>query len=105
MKNSTVRATQLTLALGLIVGVAFSTASAAGTVKAGAYDTAIQRGMLTEPDRGYERGYTTRIIVDEGYHDWDSRTAYESDARNLEKAEFAAFEESYEVPWELDVVD
>ena len=64
MKNTTIRASHLAIAMGLIFGVALSTASA-GSVKAGAYDTAIQKGMLSEPDRGYERGYVTRILIDE----------------------------------------
>jgi hypothetical protein len=104
MKNSIVRAILLSIFWSLIFSVAVTTASA-GTVQAGAYETAIQRGTLTEANKGYQRGHTSNIILEEDYHDWERPIVYGGDSGDMEKAEFAAFEEVSSVPWELGVVD
>ena len=104
MKTLIAKPTTLSLALGLIFCTVVATASA-DTVMPGAYDTAAQKGSLTET--GYSRGgYATRILLDEGYHDWTGKSVAQSESTGiLEKAEFAAFEESYDVPWEITGID
>ena len=52
--------------------------------------------------------YEVNIVLDESYHDYDSYAvaAFENSEGDYEQAEFAAFEESsFDVPWELSVVD
>ncbi|MEN8131027.1 MAG: hypothetical protein ABFS45_12695, partial [Pseudomonadota bacterium] len=60
----------------------------------------------SELAKGYHRDYITRIILDEGYHDWqDSAIVYGAQDSGLERAEFSAFEKSPDLPWEIGVVD
>ena len=96
--------TQLSTVLGLVLGAVVATANA-GTVHAVAYETAKVKGPLTET--GYSTGYVTRIILDEDYHDWSSRDveSFSLDAGQREQAEFAAFEESHNIPKDLDDID
>jgi hypothetical protein len=52
--------------------------------------------------------YDVEIVLDEAYHDYESSAvaAFESTEGDRERAEFAAFEKSsFNVPWELSVVD
>lgn len=98
----------LALALALVLGAGWSIAHA-GSVHPGAYDTAIQKGVLSEPAQGYDTGgYRVEIDLDEEYHDWeDRRVADTADRGRRQEAEFAAFETQgpLSVPWELGVVD
>ena len=53
-------------------------------------------------------GYDVKVVLDEAYHDYQSAdvATFETPDVNTERAEFAAFEEgSFNVPWELRVVD
>ncbi len=105
MKTNFTRFTLFSAASGIILAMASASAGAA-TVHAGAYDTAIQTGTLTEPAKGYHSGYITRIILDEDYHDWqDNAIVYAEQDSGLERAEFAVFEKIHDLPWELNVVD
>ncbi|MEN8133165.1 MAG: hypothetical protein ABFS45_23900 [Pseudomonadota bacterium] len=105
MKTNLTRFTLFSVVSGIILAMASATVGADVEIP-GAYDTAIQKGTLTEPAKGYHSGYITRIILDEDYHDWqDSAIVYGEQDSGLERAEFSAFEKDHDLPWEIRVVD
>ncbi len=96
------------LSLALVLAAVWGTA-VAGTVHPVAYETAIQKGPLTEPAQGYGTGgYRVQIDLDEEYHDWQDRPVAGAARTGAgQGSEFAAFEtqEPFSMPWELEVVD
>ena len=75
------------------------------------------RGSFSNESPRYIRGgYHTLIVLDEAYHDYDKAEVETFNVlaeKNMEKAEFAAFEQSSKhgamfadiVPWEINVTD
>ncbi|MCP4408809.1 MAG: hypothetical protein GY807_13810 [Gammaproteobacteria bacterium] len=105
MNTNLTRFTLFSVVSGIILAMGSATADV-DTMHAGAYDIAIQKGIVAEPTKGYHSGYITRIILDEDYHDWqDSAIVYGDQDGGLERAEFAAFEKSHDLPWAISVVD
>ena len=66
-------------------------------------------GSFKEGSSRWSRsGYDVKIVLDEAYHDYQRTdvAALETPEGSIEQAEIAAFEEdSFNVPWELGVVD
>ena len=100
MKKMTSRVTLLTA----IMGISLSAAIAAGNANAEEsilhdaihdYSDDTSRSLQSSSSRGGWGGYELRTVLDESYHDYDISdvAAFSSPEPELERAEFAAFEE------------
>ena len=102
----------------ILFGLAFSAAIATTSVSAGQNEIILHNAIddYSGADIGtFESGlmssrgrYDVNIVLDESYHEYRSEevTAFQKDLGSLEQTEIAAFEDSsFNVPWEISVVD
>ena len=108
-KKSVFTRALLSLAIGASLAVSAATAQEKGFIldeHIHDYSVDASRSLPASPSRQDWSGYNVKIVLDESYHDYyDADTAaFESKGSDLERAEFAAFEEySSSTPWVSEV--